>query len=168
MFTIKMVAALTLFDYSSAFDGSSHKALDSTLKSAGARRKVRAVHRSICEQANGTVRVRDAAGEDHFSDPFDIGQGSVQGDLGSPRVFITGVSGVTQEADSPRIMDLDSEIRLQALELQKISYQGGDAAARLAAITRAIAEDIDDAAMAENHGKGVLYCGGISEEEGHT
>ena len=87
----------------------------------------------------------------------------MHGDVGSLRVFITGVSGITQEADAPRILDLDSEIRLQALEPQKISHHGGDEAKRLAAITCAIAEDINDAAVAENHGKGILYCEGISE-----
>jgi hypothetical protein len=72
-----LVGALALFDYSGAFDGSSHKALDSTLEEAGTWRKVRAVHRSICEQANGTLRIRDA-GETHLSNPFDINRGSVK------------------------------------------------------------------------------------------
>jgi hypothetical protein len=64
-----LVGALALFDYSGAFDGSSHKSLDSTLEEAGTRRKVRAVHRKICKRANGTLRIRDA-GETHLSDPL--------------------------------------------------------------------------------------------------
>jgi hypothetical protein len=58
---LELVAVMTLLDFESAFDGSSHEALDSMLKFAGTRRKVRAVHRPIFEHANGTVRVRDAA-----------------------------------------------------------------------------------------------------------
>ena len=162
-----LVGALALFDYSGAFDGSSHKALDSTLEEAGTRRKVRAVHRSICEQANGTLRIRDA-GETHLSNPFDINRGSVQGDLCSARVFITGVSGITREADThPTFIDLDTEIRLQCLELQKIQSRGGEAAKRLAAIMRAVVEDRDECSIAVKHAQGVKFCGGISTTAGH-
>ena len=57
---------IAVCDYSStvqpysAFDRSSHKVLDNTLDESGTRRKVRVVHRKICERANGTFRIRDA------------------------------------------------------------------------------------------------------------
>ena len=62
-------------------------------------------------------RIRDV-GETHLSDPFDINRGSVQGELCSARVFIARVSRITREADThPTFIDLDTEIRLQCLEL---------------------------------------------------
>ena len=117
MLAFGLVGALALFDYSGAFDAQSHKVLDSTLGEARTRRKFRVVHRSICEQANGTLRIRDA-GETHLSYSFDSNKDSIQGDLCSARVFIAGVFGITREADThPKVIDLDTEIRLQCLQL---------------------------------------------------
>ena len=68
----------------------------------------------------------------------------------------------------PKFIDLDTEIRLQCLELQKIQSYGGEAAKRLGAIMRAVAEDRDEYSVATKHAEGVKFCGGINMTAGYT
>ena len=66
--------------------------------------------RAIYLVARGCVRIRDAAGKDHFSKQWPIDVGNIQGDVFSPWSFITGLASTLDRADGGRL-DLDYDVR---------------------------------------------------------
>ena len=68
---------VTYIDYKAAFDSVAHKFLDTTLASAKASRKSRAIFRAIYAVASGVVKVKGTDGNIIFSRHFDIGRGVV-------------------------------------------------------------------------------------------
>ena len=121
---IGMEGLLTLLDYSGAFDATSHKFIDTVLGKAGARRKLRELHRKVRAVTQGKVRVRGPDGTLSLSDPFQILRGGAQGGLSVPWVFNCCLSDILEEDDSNR-GDLDYAIRRDCLRLECFN-SGGD------------------------------------------
>ena len=121
---IGMEGLLTLLDYSGAFDATSHKFIDTVLGKAGARRKLRELHRKVRAVTQGKVRVRGPDGTLSLSDPFQILRGGAQGGLSVPWVFNCCLSDILEEDDSNR-GDLDYAIRRDCLRLECF-HSGGE------------------------------------------
>jgi hypothetical protein len=121
---IGMGGLMTLLDYNGAFDATSHKFIDTVLGKAGARRKLRALHRHIRAVTQGKVRVRGPDGTLSLTDPFQILRGGAQDGLGVPWVFLCCISDILEEDDSNR-GDLDYAIRRDCLRLECL-HSGGD------------------------------------------
>ena len=119
---------ITFIDFVAAFDSVSHKFLEKSLFEAGASHKCRAVFRAIYSKASARIRVRQADGENVFSEPFPVRRGVIQGDIVSPLCFIialealmrrhggkghTGAFGVLidrlEYADDAALIDADAD-----------------------------------------------------------
>jgi hypothetical protein len=85
--TLGMQGLLSMLDYSGAFDALSHRFIDEVLGTAGARNKLRALHRRIRELTTGKVRVRGPVGTMTLRGPFKMLKGGAQGRLSVPWVF---------------------------------------------------------------------------------
>ena len=79
---------VTFIDYTVAFDSTSHKFLDSSLKAAGASRKTQVIFRAVYAAAQGTARVRGLDGNHVYSETFEVRRGVIQGGIISPIFFI--------------------------------------------------------------------------------
>ena len=116
---IGMEGLMTLLDYSGAFDATSHKFIDTVLGKAGARRKLRALHRQIRAVTQGKVRVRGPDGTLSLTDPFRILRGGAHRRLSVPCVFLCCFSDILEEDDSNRgDLDYVYAIRRDCLRLE--------------------------------------------------
>jgi ribonuclease HI len=116
---------MVLLDYSGAFDATSRKFLDNTVRAAGARGQLQRLYRSAMAAASGQVRVRRANGSIALSPPFDLGIGGIQGGMSTPWCFILAATEIMTE-DSSRRYDLDFAIRRECLRMEIDERRGAD------------------------------------------
>ena len=78
----------------------SHRFLDAALGKAGAKRKTRALFRTIYAAAQGAGRVQGEDGKISMSKYFSVRRGVIQGDIMSPVLFILALDQLIQEVDT--------------------------------------------------------------------
>ena len=94
-----IIASATFLDYVAAFDSIDHVFLDEALQLGGASPKIRAIIRSIYNQATAVVRATDSGANSAMSEPFPINRGVVQGDIVSPLCFIIALQTIFLQCD---------------------------------------------------------------------
>jgi hypothetical protein len=88
---------VTFIDFVAAFDSVSHRFLESALFEAGASDKSRAIFKAIYSKAAAQIRVTTAAGEQVFSQKFQVDRGVIQGDIFSPLCFIVALESIMRK-----------------------------------------------------------------------
>ena len=91
---------ITFIDFAAAFDSVSHRFLDAALAKAGAKRKTRALFRTIYAAAQGAARVQGEDGKISMSQFFEVNRGVIQGDVMSPVLFILALDQLIQAVDT--------------------------------------------------------------------